>query len=87
MGHSEVFKNFAKVDVVGPNPIARSNNTKGRLYGGFFVGLEWWNVKQRKAGSTTSESETRVSQSTVRLMSAVNETKCSNPETLTIYIT
>ena len=34
---SGVERNLAKVDVVGPNPIARSNNKKATEEGGFFV--------------------------------------------------
>ena len=39
-----LFVQFAKVDVVGPNPIARSNNTRGRRKAAFFVllGVAGW---------------------------------------------
>ena len=50
----------AKVDVVGPNPIARSNNKKGRFSSDLFCYPEWQNEKPRKSGFDKDERQTGV---------------------------
>ena len=51
---SGVERNLAKVDVVGPNPIARSNYKKSHLYGGFFCNYSRRRIRSHEeVGPTT----------------------------------
>ena len=50
----------AKVDVVGPNPIARSNNKRRLPKGSFFCYAEWRDDEPRKSGSDKDERRTEV---------------------------
>ena len=48
---SGVERNLAKVDVVGPNPIARSNNKRVAFIATFFCYPEWRDKEPRRSGS------------------------------------
>lgn len=75
---SGVERNLAKVDVVGPNPIARSNNAKRPPKGGLFCVI-------RRSGIWTHEGVVRLQAKARRqyrgreAMSAVNGAKRNNP--------
>ena len=53
---SGVERNLAKVDVVGPNPIARSNNKKATFMVAFLL-LEQTMGKRNREGSGIEQSE------------------------------
>ena len=50
----------AKVDVVGPNPFARSNNKRRLPKGSLFCYSEWRDEEPRKSGADKDERRTEV---------------------------